>query len=61
VSGADVAMTEMTAHGECPAELETQDGHVVTVLGDGFRAVVDGQLLTLTSSGDLGLVYRSDS
>ena len=54
-------MTEMTAHGECPAELEAQDGHVVTVLGDGFSAGVDGQLLTLTSSGDLGLVYRSDS
>jgi heat shock protein HslJ len=61
VSGAEVAMTEMTAHGECPAQLEAQDGHVVTVLGDGFRAVIDGQLLTLTSSGDLGLVYRSDS
>jgi heat shock protein HslJ len=60
VSGAEVAMTEMTAHGECPTELEAQDSHVVTVLGDGFRAVVDGQLLTLTSS-DLGLVYRSDS
>ncbi len=61
VSGAEVAMTEMTAHGECSAELEAQDSHVVTVLGDGFRAFVEGQLLTLTSSGDLGLVYRSDS
>jgi heat shock protein HslJ len=61
VSGAELVMTEMSAHGECPAELEAQDGHVVTVLGDGFRAVVDGQLITLTSSGDLGLVYRSDS
>jgi heat shock protein HslJ len=61
VSGAEVAMTEMTAHGECPAELEAQDGHVVTVLGDGFSTGVDGQVLTLTSSGDLGLVYRSDS
>jgi heat shock protein HslJ len=61
VTGAEVSMTDMTAEGQCPAELEAQDGHVVTVLGDGFRAVVDGQLLTLTSSGDLGLVYRSDS
>ena len=61
VSGAEVAMTEMTAHGECPADLEAQDGHVVSVLGDGFRTVVDGQLLTLSSTGDLGLVYRSDS
>ena len=48
-------MTEMTAEGECPAELEAQDSHVVSVLGDGFSAVVDGQLLTLSSSGDLGL------
>ena len=61
VSGAEVVMTEMTSHGECPAELEAQDSHVVTVLGDGFRAVVDGQLLTLSSSGDLGLGYRAES
>ena len=60
-SGVEVAMTEMAAQGECPAELEAQDSHVVAVLGDGFSAVVDGQLLTLTSSGDLGLGYRSDS
>ncbi len=61
VTGVEVSMTEMTAEGQCPAELETQDSHVVAVLGDGFIAVVDGQLLTLSSSGDLGLGYRSDS
>jgi heat shock protein HslJ len=42
---------------ECPADLSSQDDHVVTVLGDGFRAAVDGQRLTLTSTGGLGLSY----
>ena len=61
VTGVEVSMTEMTAEGQCSAELSAQDSHVVAVLGDGFSAVVDGQLLTLSSSGDLGLGYRSDS
>lgn len=42
----------------CPGDLGDQDDHVVTVLGDGFRAAVDGDRLTLTD-GELGLVYRS--
>jgi hypothetical protein len=33
---------------------------VVTVLGDGFRAVVDDRTLTLTSLGEQGLVYRDE-
>ena len=61
VSGAEVMMTEITAHGECPAELEGQDSHVVTVLGDGFRVSTEGNDLTLTASGGQGLVYRADS
>jgi heat shock protein HslJ len=60
VSGAEVVMTEMAAEGECPADLQDQDSHVVNVLGDGFRASVDGQTLTLTSMGDLGLAYRAE-
>lgn len=42
---------------ECPSELTGQDDHVVSVLGDGFRAIVDGQRLTLTSTGAQGLGY----
>jgi heat shock protein HslJ len=41
----------------CPPELTGQDDHVVSVLGDGFRAAVDGQRLTLTSTGAEGLGY----
>jgi heat shock protein HslJ len=41
----------------CPTELTGQDDHVVSVLGDGFRATVDGQRLTLTSTGAEGLGY----
>jgi heat shock protein HslJ len=60
VTGVEVAFPDMTAEGECPAHLFEQDSHVIAVLGDGFRAVVDGQTLTLTSDGELGLVYRAD-
>jgi heat shock protein HslJ len=61
VSGAEVVMTEMTAHGECPDDLETQDNHVVNVLGSGFRADIDGDALNATASGGQGLTYRSES
>jgi heat shock protein HslJ len=45
---------------ECPAELGQQDGHVVTVIGDGFIPTVEGDLLTLTDPGGVGLVYRAE-
>ncbi len=61
VSGAEVTMPEMAAEGDCPADLFEQDSQVVSVLGDGFRARVEGNLLTVTSAGGLGLVYRADS
>jgi heat shock protein HslJ len=61
VSGAELVMTEMSAHGECPAELEEQDNHVVTVLGDGFRVAIEGEALSLTAPGGKGLTYRSES
>jgi heat shock protein HslJ len=60
VSGAEVHINELAANGECPQELEAQDGLVVTVLGDGFRALVERDTLTLTSVGNQGLVYRAD-
>jgi heat shock protein HslJ len=60
VEGAEVTMPEMAAEGECPHDLQGQDGQVISVLGDGFRASVDSQVLNLTSSGGLGLVYRAD-
>jgi heat shock protein HslJ len=60
ISGAEVQMPEMAAEGECPADLQAQDGHVVSVLGDGFRVAIDGRALTLTSRGGLGLAYHVD-
>ncbi len=59
-TGADVTMPEMAAEGDCPPDLQAQDSHVITVLGDGFRASVEGQVLNLSSSGGLGLVYRAE-
>lgn len=51
----------MAMSGECPQELQAQDSHVVSVLGDGFTAEVEGQTMTLIDPGGLGLVYRADS
>jgi len=60
VSGAEVLLNELAAEGECPQELQAQDSLVVTVLGDGFRASVEADILTLTSAGNLGLSYRAE-
>lgn len=57
-----VRLTELRAGPEeCPADVEAQDRHVLSVLGDGFRVSVDGARLTLTGSGGRGLVYRAES
>jgi len=45
---------------ECPADLIQQDGHVVSVIGDGFVPTVVRDLLTLTDPGGVGLVYRAE-
>lgn len=59
VIGDEVQTPEMTAEGECPADLADQDGHVVAVL-EGFAVAVDGGRLTLTARGNEGLVYRAE-
>jgi len=59
IAGAEVQMTELTANGDCPSDLEDQDTQVVTVLGS-FRATVEGETLTLTSPGSMGLRYRGE-
>ncbi len=61
VTGAEVLLNELSAEGECTPELEEQDNLVVTVLGDGFRAAIEGDTLTLSSAGNEGLVYKSES
>lgn len=60
ISGAEVVFTEFAAEGECDPSLSEQDAHVVTVLGDGFRAEVDGQRLTLQATGSEGLTYHAE-
>lgn len=60
--GNEIVATQMAMDGrECPADLAVQDSHVTTVLGDGFTIAlsVDGQVLSLVSSGGLGLQYRT--
>jgi hypothetical protein len=59
VKGDEILAAELAAEGHCPAGLAEQDGHVVTVLGDGFTVAIEGNQLTLTSTGNLGLVYRT--
>ncbi len=56
--GGQIVATDMAMDDRvCPPALADQDGHVTGVLGDGFSAAVDGDRLTLTSVGGLGLVY----
>jgi heat shock protein HslJ len=45
----------------CPGDLAAQDAAVVAVLGERFRAVVEGQHLTLAAAGDQGLGYMTRS
>ncbi|MDJ0924310.1 MAG: META domain-containing protein [Acidimicrobiia bacterium] len=59
-SGGVIIVPELSADGECPDELWKQDSLVVTVIGDEFRAEVDGEMLTLSSMGGDGLVFRAE-
>ncbi|HEX6262305.1 MAG TPA: META domain-containing protein, partial [Actinomycetota bacterium] len=59
--GDEIFATSLSAHGRCPDDLSGQDGHVVGVLGGGFTATVEGDRLTLTSMGGIGLIYRAAS
>ena len=58
LTGDEVLFTEFSADGECSPDLQSQDDHVVSVLGDGFTVQIDGARLTVTSAGSAGLVYR---
>lgn len=59
--GGVVIVPTLSAEGECPADLWEQDSQVVSVVGDEFRAAVDGDRLTLTSMGGDGLGYLAES
>ena len=57
--GSTIVVPELRADGDCPRALAEQDEHIGSVLGDGFRAQVDGDRLTVTARDGWGLVYRA--
>jgi heat shock protein HslJ len=59
VSADTVQFTSFAADGDCPAELQRQDGQAVRVLGDGFTVEIDGRRLTVISASNEGLAYRA--
>ncbi len=66
IAGAEIVFTTFAAiddpaAGQCAPDAERLDGFIVTVLGDGFTADVDGQRLTVMSRGNEGLSYTATS
>lgn len=59
VEGDEILATELAAEGRCHGDLSDQDAHIIAVLGDGFTVAIEGNHLTLMSTGNLGLAYRS--
>jgi len=59
IAGDQVLFPDFSTDHDCPADLAAQDGHVVEVLGDGFQVAIEGDRLTITSRGNLGLSYRA--
>ena len=60
VSGDTIRFTSFAAEGECPDEIQSQDGRVITVLEGPFTVEINGERLTLTSPEGEGLSYRAD-
>jgi len=59
-TGAQLDFPELRMGDEsCSPALAAQDDHVVTVLGDGFTASIDGPTLTVSDPDGSGLVYRA--
>lgn len=60
VNGAEVAVTSLSADGECDPAIANQDNHVTSVVESGFRVEIDGNRMTLTVAGDEGLAYLAE-
>jgi heat shock protein HslJ len=58
--GGAITLPELSADGECSAELTTQDSDVISVLDGDIRIDITGDKLTLTSMGNEQLVYRAE-
>lgn len=60
ISGDDVTVTGISSDGhECEPDVADQDELFLTVIGDRFRAEIEGNRLTASSQGGLGLVFIS--
>jgi len=58
--GARLDFPELTVTDQaCTPALVDQDDHVLSVLGDGFTAAIDGPTLTVSDPDGNGLVYRA--
>ena len=45
VAGDEIETPNLRADGDCPVELERQDGHVIGVLEGGFTVAIEGDRL----------------
>ena len=60
VDGGELTVTNLSADGECPEELHSQDSRVVTAFEGKMRVEIEGDRLTTWVAGDEGLVYRAE-
>jgi heat shock protein HslJ len=51
---------QLRADGACPADVRTQDQHVLAVLDGATSATVAGDQMTVTGPDGLALVYRAE-
>ena len=58
VTAGQVFATNLATSGDCQDALEAQDAAVMAVLGGGFSVEIDVDVMTLSGSGSVGLVYR---
>ncbi len=58
-AGNEIQFTDLAADGDCPNALADQDSYVISVIEGGFELSVQGDRLTLTSQGGVGLSYQA--
>ena len=56
ISGDELVITQMSADGDCPDDMATQDSQIISVI-ESPRIEVDGDRLRLTAAGGEGLEY----
>ena len=61
VNGGELIVTNLSAEGDCPEDLQHQDSQVVTAFEGVMRVQVEGDRLTTWVAGDEGLSYLAES